>query len=96
MPDGLDMLTWLPRVLPEGIRMIISLKEDGKVMRFYPLIGERRGKEEKKQDYPAHQSGHGDPGCAIFTCRILITPEGAVKRNMRRCKKPLHAGAWRG
>lgn len=28
MPDGLDMLTWLPRTLPEGIRMIISLKED--------------------------------------------------------------------
>jgi len=28
LPEGLDMLTWLPRILPEDMRLIISIKED--------------------------------------------------------------------
>ncbi|MDD3520684.1 MAG: DUF4062 domain-containing protein [Actinomycetota bacterium] len=28
LSNGFDMLTWMPRMLPEGMRLIISLKED--------------------------------------------------------------------
>lgn len=33
--DGLDMFSWLPRRLPEGLQMILSFKEDGESL---PLI----------------------------------------------------------